>query len=165
MTDKTSTVHNAYEEILAIAKKYNVSGLVIVSQPNSEYIKACHFPSMKTETGSINTIASIVNDLWNIINRTFMLLIQNIWTMDITVQSITQGDQDALTTIYNTVEEQMSDGKDEYIDSLVTIVKQTCDKYVRITGKDSATSITPRTVNKIRQIGNALSWEYYTSSK
>lgn len=87
-----SNVQIAYKEIQAIAEKYKVSGLVVVSDPSGNHIRAGHFHMDREMIGikDSKSASNLLNDLGSIVNRTFMLLVQNIFKIDITLQSITQ---------------------------------------------------------------------------
>lgn len=62
----------------------------------------------------------------------------------------------------------MSNGADTYLTDLEDSLKATHAEFKRVTGKDipkeAPQNIKPKTMNKIRQIGNVLAGTYYTPS-
>lgn len=165
-----SNVQLAYDEIQAITEKYKVTGLCVVSDPKGNHIRSGHFSVNKEMifASSPKDASNLINDLACIVNRSYMLLTQNIFKLDITMQSISEGNTQLYNIIYTEAEKIMSDGQEKYLSDLEGALRDTLIAFKTKTGRDvpdtAPKNIKPKTMNKIRQICNVLAGTYYTPS-
>jgi len=179
-SDPTNIVNIAYDEMKAIADKYQLEWLITITHLESNVIRSEIF-SPSTEWGvaldGSKQVISVITNMTAIVNRTARLMFKTILKMDVALRLLTavmpwEKWHEAFTEMYSWMEEELLV---EDIDDLLESVKAAAfdtkaeaaeamktselpEKY-----KAALSWPTPRTVNKLRQINNALSGKYFGS--
>ena len=106
--DKTDPVDIAFEEIQAIASKYNLIGLITITTEDSSIIRAEVFEhkdgTLAAQEITSKKLSKMFANTVAIVHRTMRSVYKNLLTLDVSLQAASGGDRAEMDRIYTTIE-------------------------------------------------------------
>lgn len=151
---------------MEVARKHNVSWVLVVTHEDEDEISAGNLPNVLVKWNKPEHILNFVQQLTVIVNKTLQLVVQNFVKLDVTIQTASK-DKEAFTELYSKIEWVVIDWVDWVVQDMRKSMLESQKEYEAETGQKlppwAATDISPRTSNKIKQVCNAFSGNYYGS--
>lgn len=157
----------AYKEIKAIADKYELMGIVVITTKDSSIVKSEILEFNNPVNAVPNTeddVSSMFGNTVVVVTRTMRLVYRHLLKLDCLLQLVTKNKEN-FNEAYTTIESDLDLDIDEMADSVQAAgVKTQAEADVAtLDNTPGKITATPRTINKLRQLNNAFIGNYFWS--